>query len=430
MKKFLLILLFIIMTFFSVSAFAADPIPVESITLDQEEIIVFIGKTASIKATPLPKNASIKKLEWTSSDDNIATVNNGKIKAISSGTATITVSATDGSNKSASVKVTVGKAVNSLSVSKKNLTLPEGVSQALTVTIKPEDAMNKKIEWSSSNPKVAVVDENGTVTAIAKGSATITAATTDGTKKKINVPVKVEHYDLVFHDRSSQKVQYSYGTGTFNIKGSVKNGNVALSGVDGLVRASVIGGSIKKEADVTPVHPGPDTVTISVNRKKFVYTVFVCEDALTKANHANTSDLTNATPLEFSSITPTEAAELQMFDGTYELKALKSEDPSDSSNTLCFVLQSTTNFADFTSLTFYIKDLQGSNTHKVTFVDASGKSFSTWINQRSKHNEWIRVDAPMNTFAKKVDLENITEIRIGEWNAGTYIFESICLTNP
>lgn len=68
-----------------------------------------------------------------------------------------------------------------------------GETAQLTVTVAPEDAANKKVTWTSSNPKVATVDENGKVTAVGSGTCTITATTEDGAKAAeckitVNIP--------------------------------------------------------------------------------------------------------------------------------------------------------------------------------------------------------------------------------------------------
>ena len=95
--------------------------------------------------------------------------------AVAQGTATITAKAGD---KSATCKVTVEKnsvPVSSITLNKTSLTLAEGESQTLTATVNPDNATDKTITWTSSNKNVATVAD-GKVTAIAKGSATITAS--------------------------------------------------------------------------------------------------------------------------------------------------------------------------------------------------------------------------------------------------------------
>ena len=94
--------------------------------------------------------------------------------AVAEGTATITAKAGE---KTATCTVTVKKkviSVTSITLSKTALTLTEGDTETLTATVKPDNATDKSVTWSSSNPSVATVD-NGKVTAVAEGTATITA---------------------------------------------------------------------------------------------------------------------------------------------------------------------------------------------------------------------------------------------------------------
>ena len=71
-------------------------------------------------------------------------------------------------------------------------TLKKGKTLTLKIkTIKPADAVNQKVKWTSSNPKVAKVDKNGKVTAVGKGSCVITCTAQDGSKVKATVKIKV-----------------------------------------------------------------------------------------------------------------------------------------------------------------------------------------------------------------------------------------------
>lgn len=81
-------------------------------------------------------------------------------------------------------------AVTSVAVSPKTLNLEEGQTGTLTATVKPDNATNKTVTWTTSNDKVATVDNNGVVTAVGKGTATITAAA-DGKTAACTVTVKV-----------------------------------------------------------------------------------------------------------------------------------------------------------------------------------------------------------------------------------------------
>ena len=108
---------------------------------------------------------------------------NGTVTAVAAGSATITVTTQDGS-KTASCEVTVAPAVvsvDSVTLNKTELSLTVGDRETLIDTVKPDNASNKDVTWESSNSSIVTVD-NGTVTAVAAGSATITVTTQDGSK--------------------------------------------------------------------------------------------------------------------------------------------------------------------------------------------------------------------------------------------------------
>lgn len=73
-------------------------------------------------------------------------------------------------------------AVTGVTLDKASLSLEEGEEATLTATVAPSDATNKAVTWSSNKESIATVDQNGKVTAIAEGTATITVTTTDGNK--------------------------------------------------------------------------------------------------------------------------------------------------------------------------------------------------------------------------------------------------------
>lgn len=112
----------------------------------------------------------------------------------------------------------------------------------------------------------------------------------------------------------------------------------------------------------------------------------------------------------------------------YRLTTAKSIDPRENLNAIVYKLQESTDCTSYLYLTFFIKDLQGSNTHKVTLVDASGKLFSTWVDIPSVHKQWTRINVPLSMYAS-IDLSSLSEIRIGEWNSGDYLFERLWLCN-
>ncbi len=158
----------------------ADTVAVTGVKLDKTELDLTKGGTAQLTATVAPEDATDTDVEWTSDKPAVATVDeNGKVTAVASGEATITVTTKDGA-KTASCKVTVTNPVTSITLNKTTAELEIDETVTLTATVTPADADNADVTWTSDKPAVATVDENGKVTAVASGEATITVATKDG----------------------------------------------------------------------------------------------------------------------------------------------------------------------------------------------------------------------------------------------------------
>ena len=150
---------------------SARSIAVTSISLDKISLSMQVGDTETLMATIKPDNATDKSVVWTSSDDAVASVSNGKITALKSGKATITAKS---GTCSAECEVTVSVNTESIILDKTTLSLAVGETATLIATVKPDDATDKTVTWSSSDESVTKVD-NGKVTAIKSGKATVTA---------------------------------------------------------------------------------------------------------------------------------------------------------------------------------------------------------------------------------------------------------------
>lgn len=148
------------------------------------------GSSVKLTASVFPKTTT-DKLTWSTSNKKVVTVTkSGKIKGVKTGTATITVKTTSG--KKATCKVTVVKSNKKsagIKLSAKKLTLKQNATKQLKATL--DKNATDKVTWSSSNKKVATVDKNGVVTAVKKGTVTITAKTSGGKKATCKVTVKV-----------------------------------------------------------------------------------------------------------------------------------------------------------------------------------------------------------------------------------------------
>ncbi len=165
---------------------------VEVITLSKTQFTLSINETQTLTATVSPSDADNKEVEWTSSDESIASVDqSGKVTAKAKGTCTITCAATDGSGMKAECAVTVVQLVTGITLSETTLSLTTGSTHTLTATVVPPTASNTGVAWESSNTSVATVDQSGKVTAKAKGTCTITCSAKDGSGMKAECAVTV-----------------------------------------------------------------------------------------------------------------------------------------------------------------------------------------------------------------------------------------------
>ena len=150
----------------------------QSVTLSQTSLLLQTGELVRLAATVLPEEAYSKKVTWQSDNPAVATVDgDGNVMALSPGKTKVTATAEAG-GKSAECEVTVTPSVNGVTLNKSAASLVVGEYVKLTATLLPEGAASE-ITWTTSDPAVVTVDENGGITAIAPGRAKITA-TVDG----------------------------------------------------------------------------------------------------------------------------------------------------------------------------------------------------------------------------------------------------------
>ena len=170
------------------AAFVSQDVPVTSLKLSSESLELRRNETAVLTLTVEPAN-NTDEIIWESSNTSVATVNNaGLVKAVNLGTATIRVTA---GNVTVSCEVTVKQPVTWIGLNRTTLSLKEGESSTLTVSISPDNATDKGVEWSSSNETVATVDTQGNVKAVAAGEAVITVKTVDGSNLSQSCSVNV-----------------------------------------------------------------------------------------------------------------------------------------------------------------------------------------------------------------------------------------------
>ena len=163
-----------------------QPVLVSSIVLSPTSVTLNPNGTYKFNVTVSPSNATNKGVTWSSNDTNVVSVDqNGNIKALKKGTAKIRVTAQDGSGKYAEASVTVESSkptnvlVTGVSLNASTVKMYVGQSYQLIHTIKPSNATNKGVIWSSSNTNVVSVS-NGKIVGKSSGKARITVTTNDG----------------------------------------------------------------------------------------------------------------------------------------------------------------------------------------------------------------------------------------------------------
>ena len=156
--------------------------PVTGIELDRSSASLVKGESLQLSETISPPDASCQEVIWSSDNEAAATVDYfGYVTAVGSGTATITATTEDG-GKTASCGITVTVPVTGVTLNTTSATVARGGTIQLTATVKPKDATDRNVTWSSNRTSVATVSGGGLVEAVGEGTATITATTEDGGK--------------------------------------------------------------------------------------------------------------------------------------------------------------------------------------------------------------------------------------------------------
>lgn len=157
-------------------------VPVANIYVSPASLNMEPGDTYQLFASISPDNASDKRVLWETSNQSIATVSeSGLVTALSPGNAQITVT-TISDNKSATCSISIVIRVTGVSLNTSSLSMTVNETAQLIATVRPDNATDKRVTWSSSNSSVATVNTAGLVTAKAAGSAAITVVTSDGNK--------------------------------------------------------------------------------------------------------------------------------------------------------------------------------------------------------------------------------------------------------
>lgn len=150
-------------------------VPVSNVTLNSTNLALYIGEQFDLNETIYPADANNKAVRWSCANSNITISNSGLVTAIRTGSSSVTVTSVDGGH-SATCIVEIRVPVSDLLLNKESLTMQVDDQHQLLATVKPDNAYNKTVNWSSSNPSIVSVN-NGLLTALSHGNVMITATT-------------------------------------------------------------------------------------------------------------------------------------------------------------------------------------------------------------------------------------------------------------
>lgn len=247
-------------------------VAVTGITVDDDskEVTLEVGETAVIEVTVAPEDATNKTVEWTSSDETVASVDaTGIVTALKPGETTITAKTVSG-GKTATAKITVkdGISVTGITLNKPTLEIPAGETYTFEPEFFPSNATNRGVSWSSNNESVATIAADGTLTAVSMGKATITATTEDGGKKAIcYVTVTAALTDVSGVELSMNSLNLLVGD-TFELEANVKPSTAENKNVTWKSSNSAVA-SVSEDGTVKALKSGSATITVTTEEGEF-----------------------------------------------------------------------------------------------------------------------------------------------------------------
>ena len=158
---------------------------------DHQVIVIPAGRTVTLSATCTPEDASSKKVTYTSSDAGVVKITGTTMKAVQRGECELTVASTLNPEVTETFRVLVIQPVKKISIQAGNKKVAAGSTLQLTASCAPDNASIQDVVWSSKNPAIAEVDQNGLVTGVKRGTVTITATAKDGSGVKAAVSLTV-----------------------------------------------------------------------------------------------------------------------------------------------------------------------------------------------------------------------------------------------
>ncbi len=187
-------------------------VPMTGIILDTNNIELNPGEEKSVTVSKLPANTTdYTSITWSSDNNDVATVIDGRVKAVKSGTAVIKAMAGD---KSVECVVSVLKGPTTVILDNSDVSLSGGDKVKINAVVSVDGISGYEASWSSSDSSVAIVDESGNVTAVSKGTCVITATAQDGSGVSASCTVNVKNtvYQIIKGETIGSRHPYDSGS--------------------------------------------------------------------------------------------------------------------------------------------------------------------------------------------------------------------------
>ena len=300
---------------------APEEVSVTGVSIDRLSAELVVGETVQLSATITPSDATYQNITWTSSKNNVATVSdNGLVTAIAEGRSII--KANVGKMTSLCV-VKVSKefvATTSVTLDKTSISLTKGQSKTLIATVKPDDATNKTVSWTSSAPGTVSVDSNGKVTAVSGGSATITAKA-DNQQATCVVTVTVPTESITLN-----KSEFTLTKGQSETIIATVKPDDAFGDTVSWTSSNTFVANVESDGKVTAVGGGQATITARVGHltATCILTVTVPAESIT-LNPSITLDEGESVTLK-ATLSPNDATEIVTWSSSNESIATVDQD--------------------------------------------------------------------------------------------------------
>ena len=283
----------------------------------------------------LAKAASKLTVEWTSSDESVATVDaTGMVVAVSAGEADITASVTD-SEMSAVCKVTVKVAAKDITVPDNlDVKLNDGNETTVEATVSPADATDVKVSYASTDEAVATVDKDGRVQVLQPGECDIVTTLTQEDKKVVEKKTHIKAYYEVEGITLDKTEGILTAGNTVALNATVLPEEIADETTVTWTSSDEKVATVDENGKVTAIAAGEATITANAGEKSTTYKLTVQAKKVVQnttsnksSNKGNTSSSSNTAPASNPAPAQPAAPAEQPSQPTYEEPAQPAPDP-------------------------------------------------------------------------------------------------------